>query len=294
MARTLGTEGLRLAEAGNCAAAVDKLSRAERLHHAPTTLTRLGECQVSLGHYVEGTENLRHVVKEHIEPSAPAAFLAAQQRAQKSLDAALPHIGKLRIDVAGPAAGDVALRVDGQSVSSASIGMERPVDPGAHTVEATAPGYKAGSGRIEVADGGSQTVSLTLERDVTATTQTTHIVEQSGPKTTTTTHRVYWPAAVAFGVAGAGVALTAIFGSIAAVKKSDLVTACGGGTSCPPSEQGAFNDVSTFASVANVGLIVGGVAAAVGIVLLVAAPRRTETVVVSASPFGASLSGTFF
>src|SRR4029079_17212090 len=37
-ARTLGTEGLRLAESGDCAGAVEKLTRAEKLHHAPTTL----------------------------------------------------------------------------------------------------------------------------------------------------------------------------------------------------------------------------------------------------------------
>src|SRR5882757_4229211 len=57
-ARTLGIQGVQLADAGKCPEAIEKLQRAETLHHAPTILDRLGECQVSVGELVEGTENL--------------------------------------------------------------------------------------------------------------------------------------------------------------------------------------------------------------------------------------------
>src|SRR5687768_14022299 len=60
-ARSLGQEGVKLADAGNCAEAVDKLARAEKIFHAPTTLARLGECQVQLGKIVDGTENLNKI-----------------------------------------------------------------------------------------------------------------------------------------------------------------------------------------------------------------------------------------
>src|SRR5688572_21340468 len=63
-ARIIGTEGLRLAEAGNCKDAIEKLERAEKLHHAPTTLTKLGECQIQIGRIVAGLESLRRVVRE--------------------------------------------------------------------------------------------------------------------------------------------------------------------------------------------------------------------------------------
>jgi hypothetical protein len=286
MARTLGTEGLRLAEAGDCTGAVDKLSRAEKLRHAPTTLERLGECQIALGHYVEGTENLRSVVRERLERSAPPAFVTAKARAQKALDAALPHVGKLRIDVTGPVAGDIALKIDDQPVSSASLGVDRPIDPGTHVVEASAPGYKGASAKVDIGDGASQTAHLTLEREA---------VVPHEPTTTTVSHRVYWPAAVAFGVAGASAILTAVFGSLALAKKNDLVTACGG-TSCPPSQQGTYNDASAFASAANVGLVIAGVAAAAGVVLVFVAPKHTviERVGLQPSPFGAALAGRFW
>ena len=223
MARTLGTEGLRLAEAGDCTGAVDKLSRAEKLRHAPTTLERLGECQIALGHYVEGTENLRSVVRERLERSAPPAFVTAKARAQKALDAALPHVGKLRVDVTGPVAGDVALKIDDQPVSSASLGVDRPIDPGTHVVEATAPGYKGASAKVDIERPGAS------RRRPHLLGWNREAVVPHEPTTTTVSHRVYWPAAVAFGVAGASAILTAVFGSLALAKKNDLVAACGVG-----------------------------------------------------------------
>src|SRR5262245_53771550 len=48
-ARELGTEGVRLAQEGKCAEAIDYLTRATRLYVAPTLLVPLGECHILLG-----------------------------------------------------------------------------------------------------------------------------------------------------------------------------------------------------------------------------------------------------
>src|SRR5580704_328085 len=78
-ARGLGTEGTRLADAGDCNAAIAKLEAAEKLYHAPTTLDRLGECQISVGRIVAGTESLNRLVREPLSASAPPAFVAAKK-----------------------------------------------------------------------------------------------------------------------------------------------------------------------------------------------------------------------
>ena len=57
--------------------AIEKLKRAEALHHAPTILGRLGECQVNVGEVVEGTENLNLVVREPLAETAPKARFSA-------------------------------------------------------------------------------------------------------------------------------------------------------------------------------------------------------------------------
>lgn len=289
LARSIGTEGLRLAETGNCEAAVDKLTRAERLFHAPTTLERLGECQVKLGHYVEGTENLRRVARERLGENAPAPFVTAQQHAKEALDAAMQHIAKLRVDVAGPAAGDVVLKIDGEAVSTASIGAERPIDPGKHTIEASAPGFKPTQTSVTIPDAGAKAIALKLERDLTV-----KIVPHEEPRPESHSVRVLWPAGIALGIGGAGLILGGVWGGVAIGKKNDLVAACGG-TSCPPAQHGAFDDLSTFATLSTVGFIVGGVAAAAGVVLFFVAPRKTvvESVALHASLGGATLVGTF-
>ena len=81
-ARALGIEGMKLADSGKCEDAIDRLSRSEQLHHAPSVLERLGECQVATGKYVDGTESLQRVVREELPPNAPAVFVAAKARAQ--------------------------------------------------------------------------------------------------------------------------------------------------------------------------------------------------------------------
>src|SRR5262245_21216965 len=101
-ARSLGIQGIQLADAGNCKGAIEKLSRAESLYHAPTILGRLGECQVQVGQIVLGTENLNRVVREPLAANAPKAFKDAQERAQKVLTLALPKIAHLTVKVDPP------------------------------------------------------------------------------------------------------------------------------------------------------------------------------------------------
>src|SRR5690349_7503694 len=60
-ARSLAVDGLKLAQAGDCAGAVPKLERAEKLYHSAVVASRLGECYVTVGRLVEGSEILRKV-----------------------------------------------------------------------------------------------------------------------------------------------------------------------------------------------------------------------------------------
>src|SRR5262249_10307746 len=140
-ARALAVDGLKLADAGKCADAIEKLARAEKLHHAPIVLGRLGECQITQGKMVDGTENLRKVLREPLPPNASAALVKARERAQSALDAAKPKIAYLMISVKGSASATAAITVDGQAMSSALLDTERPSDPGEHVVEASAQGF---------------------------------------------------------------------------------------------------------------------------------------------------------
>jgi hypothetical protein len=167
-ARALAVDGLKLAQSGNCAEAVPKLERAEKLYHAPVVASRLGECYVSVGRLVEGTEILRKVLREP-QPTEPTpALTKALERAQKVLDSAKPRIAGLTVKVA--AVSDLMVKVDGNPMASALLDTEIPSDPGEHTVEASAPGFLKSATRITVAEGERKTVTLTLTRDPNAPT----------------------------------------------------------------------------------------------------------------------------
>ncbi len=302
-ARALGIEGVRLAEAGDCASAIPKLQAAENLYHAPTTLERLGECEISVGHLVAGTETLNRVVREALPASAPPAFLNAQHRATQLLATAQPRIGKLRIHVEGAPADKVAVTVDGANVPSALFDAERATDPGTHEVKATAAGFRPVTSSVDVPPGADTAVWLKMEVDPTAGAPPPVEVPGAGgttPATTTTANvtqpptqppppsgpnRV--PAVIALSLGGAGIAVGAVFGVLALGTKSTLDSACVSKV-CPASSQDDINNLARGATLANIGFAVGAVGIAVGTVLLVTA-HGSEPRTASAATSGRAL-----
>ncbi|MDP9002590.1 MAG: hypothetical protein M3O46_21075 [Myxococcota bacterium] len=275
-ARILGTEGVRLAESGDCASAIPKLEASEKLYHAPTTLERLGECQINLGRLVAGTEALNRVLRETLPRGAPPPFVAAQQRAAHLLTATQPRIGRLRIHVDGPPLDSVTVTVDGANVPAALFDGERATDPGAHEVRAVAPGYKMAVASIEVAAGTGSSVSLRLDVDPAAQQSATPSTDQpsaaptsgggSGASGSTAPLRI--PAIIAFGIGGVGIAVGSVVGIMALGTKSALDNACGDKKMCPASSQSDIDALSTRATISNVGFGVGIVGVAVGTALL--------------------------
>jgi hypothetical protein len=268
-ARSLGQEGVKLADAGNCAEAIDRLTRAEKIFHAPTTLGRLGECQVQIGKLIEGTENLNRVVREPLASTAPPAFVAAQERAGRVLAEAKPKIAKLRIAVNGPPNVPVTVTVDGEHVPRANLEANRPMDPGEHVVEATSPGYTKASAKVHLAEGAAESVTLSLE----AAPPPVGVAPVPVPVTPDTPsdgggHRRRVPAFVALGVGAAGVGIGAVFGIMALGKKSDLDGACTAGKICPSSQQDTIDSGQTFGTVSTIGFGVGIVGIGVGTYLL--------------------------
>jgi len=281
-ARALGTEGVRLADLGDCAGAIPKLEAAEKLFHAPTTLERLGECQIKVGKLVAGTESLNRVAREPLPANAPAPFVAARQRAQDALTPALPRIGKLRIHVDGAPPDKVTVTVDGAAVPSVLFDSDRPTDPGNHEVQAVAAGYKTATSTVSLQEGGAAQVALKLEPDpnaiaappaagavpagsVTPAGSTT----PASPAAATSSGGGKGLAIGAFAVGGAGLILGATFGALALSAKSKLDGECGSSkTACPASAQSDINSLSTKATVSTIGFGVAIAGAATGVILL--------------------------
>jgi hypothetical protein len=298
LARQLGNQGLELAAKGDCSGAIDPLKRSEAIHHAPTTLTVLGECHIAMGKLVDGVEELTRVVREELDPRAPPAFRAAQARARTRLEEARARVSKLRIVVDGVRDDELlTVRLDGQQIPAASLGVDRPVDPGSHQVEVTAPGYQAARGRATLKEGEGEILRLTLEpipadrqpppaADVPKATPKSAIAPVAPAPVDRGSHGSALPY-IAFGVGGAGIITGSVFGLVTLSKTSSLDKTCPSRSDCPAGSQPAIDSAKTTALVSTIGFGVGvaGLVAGTYFALRSSQPERT------ASKTGARRSG---
>lgn len=279
-ARALGAKGVTLARTGQCTQAIDPLTRAEQLYHAPTILVELGYCQCELGQLVEGTESLNRVARENLGDAPPEAFVKAQEKAQKLLQEYLPKIAKLVIEVNAPEGSSYEVRVDDKLVSSALLGVARPSDPGTRTVTATGPGLLPATSEVLLPVGGRGTVVLNLEPNPEAAPAATSEVATDGsiadappPQPADSS----WPAYVAFGVGAVGVGVGSAFGLSALSQQDDLDSRCREGR-CPDGSQDDIDAMNRDANLATVGFGVGIVGVGVGLYLLLTSQDESPNV----------------
>jgi hypothetical protein len=302
-ARSLALDGIKLADAGRCDEAIEKLARAEKLHHAPVVLGRLGECQVSLGRLVEGTETLRKMLREAVALDAPPVVSKARERAAAVLERAKGRIGALHIVVKGPSeTAGVLVNVDGQPMHAALLDADRPTDPGEHLVEASAPGYLAASTRVNVGSGDKQHVVLNLEPDPKARTAagTAPGPDSSGAAEASVFTRVapfnepggaeqqptpgaegggerdLTAAYIAWAAGGAAIAAGSIFGFMAFSDKSDLDKQCPGNV-CPPGAEERLSSARSASTAATVLMAIGGGGLVLGTVFYFSAGPSSES-----------------
>src|SRR4051812_42023231 len=157
-ARQAAMEGIKALREQHYSTAVDLLTRAESVIHAPTHLLYLARAQVGLGQLVRARENYLKIVKENIDASKPKAFHDAKQDAEKELAALEPRIPVITAVVEGAPGKAVTVTLDGTKMSAALIGLPRPVDPGEHKLLATAEGLTSEVVTVMMKEGGNERV----------------------------------------------------------------------------------------------------------------------------------------
>jgi len=293
-ARSLAVDGLKLAQAGDCAAALPKLERAEKLYHAAVVASRLGECYVSVGRLVEGTEVLRKLLREPQPADAPPALAKALDRAQRTLDAAKPRIAGLTVKVT--AVQDMSVKLDGVVVPSALVDTEIPTDPGEHSIDVSAPGFLKSSAHVKVAEAEKKSVTLTLTRDPNATAAAAPPTEPAAhhPSSTTPISPTSEPAGggepsappppvrvnhtaayVSLGVGAAGVMTGGVLGLLTLNQHKTLQVQCPGGV-CPPDKQADLKSAKQLGNFSTIAFGIGGAGLVLGTVLLFTAGSSTS------------------
>ena len=276
-ARALAVEAQEALEAKRYEEAADKFGRAEKLFHAPTLVVGLARAYVGMGKYVEAMEAYNEVIREPLEADAPEPFKAAKNDARKEIQGLDQKIGWITLRVEGPSEPTVDL--DGQSVSIASLGVRRAINPGDHVVRVSASGWLTAEQSFSIGAGGTEEVVITLEEGAD---DPSVIPAGGGPGTagsgadgadegggTSTLTILGW---TGIGVGGAGIIIGAITGGLAIGKRGELVDNCSEAGECGPEQQSTLDSYRTMGTISTIGFVAGGVLAAAGTVLLIVAP----------------------
>lgn len=160
-ARALAKQGIEAYEAGDYEKALDLLTRAEGIYHAPPHQLFMARAHVKQGQFVEAYELYNSVSRETLSEDAPSAFANAQKEARAELRTVEPRIAHLTVSVVN-APDDVEVRDNGKSVDSVFLGAQRPVNPGRHELVASSVSGSSEAIVVELEEGGSTEISLEL------------------------------------------------------------------------------------------------------------------------------------
>ena len=154
-ARDLFRDGARLAGEGKWQEALDAYTRSEALR--PSTLTRysIAVVQERIGKLVEAMESL-HTFLRSDHDTATTRYVPAAQELLHSIEG---RIGRIKVVVPGDPRG-AEVRIDGERVHPAAVGVYRRVNPGIRRVELRVPGLPPSVRIVDIAPGGSIEVTL--------------------------------------------------------------------------------------------------------------------------------------
>ena len=173
-AQMLFDDALKLLDKKKYPEACRKLEESLRLDPAMGTQYRLGECYEKLGRVASAWVQYREVVD-----AATSAGLPDRERKARERAAAIePRLPRLIIAIPTPVPG-MRVRRDGMDVGEAQYGSSVPVDPGAHDLEATAPGHEPWTKKIDIEERATLTVKVPrLKATPTATAARVVVVDE--------------------------------------------------------------------------------------------------------------------
>jgi hypothetical protein len=277
-AESLFDDARRKIDAHDYLAASKALESSQRLDPGIGTLLYLGDCYEKIGRTASAWATFREAASLARAAGQLDREAVALRRAT-ALEAALP---KLALNVApGNDRPGFALRRDGEALSKAIWGASVPVDPGEHTLEATAPGKKRWSTKVTLTPGAApvdvqvpalETDPLQGAADAKAKSATSP--DSGGPPASS------WGAQRTLGVVLGGAGLVGIglgtyFGLKAGSLDKDAGAACRpeDPTKCTAAGAALGADARQAALGSTLSFALGGAALAGGVVVFLTAPR---------------------
>lgn len=293
-ARAQFQRGIELEQASNWSEAIQQFREVGSIRMTPQVRFHIAYCEEGLGRLVTalGGYELALGEADRVGPDFKTEVETAITRLRE-------RIPKLLIE-RGPGAEAASVQLDGVDLGASSVGVEIPLDPGPHTVAATAPGYQNFSATAELKEREVTRVSLELQAEPEPTADS----EQNQPEKVIVVQQQPAPnRLVPYVVGGTGVAFLIAGGVLFGLREAtaaDLEDKCPNPDACPKSNEDTYNRLKFYSWSAPVAIGVGvaGVGTAVALILLEKKQKPASTgfqfvPVAPNSIAGASLSGRF-
>lgn len=267
IAEALFDEGVALLERGQFDAACAKLEESQRLDPGGGTMLNIARCHEGAGRIATAWSAYRAAL-------ALAHRDAREDRihyAEAHLAALTPRLPKLVVRVVGSPDVETEVLVDGVRLGAAAWGSPQPVDIGKHRIEARAPGRRAFTLDLAIAERETRDVLVPeLAIDPSAWTSST----KDPALGATATNGLRTLGYVSGGLGVAALVTGGILGALALDADGIAERACPGTGPCTnPRGLDASDRAQSFATSATISFVSGAVLLAAGIVLLVTSPR---------------------
>ncbi|MBX3127812.1 MAG: hypothetical protein KF718_13900 [Polyangiaceae bacterium] len=246
-----------LYQAKRCAEALPKLRRLVEGTSSPNAQLYVARCLRDTSQlpaaYNAYSEAIRSAADERYADTRSAA--AAERVALES------KVARIVIAAADPPDG-LVVWLDDVELAAPRFGEPHAVARGRLRVRAEAPGRRPFERDFELTEGALQSVAIVL--DPTRGARPAPPPERDAQPSSRGPDRTW--AYVALGVGAAGVVTFGVAGTLASQRFDELRDKCGG--ACPESERDAIDGGRRLDTIANVGLVVGGLGLGTGLALL--------------------------
>jgi hypothetical protein len=265
-AEALFNEARTLIAAGSIDEGCKKLEASQKLDPGTGTLLHLADCYEKLGRTATAWARFREAASRAARDGRGDWEAIAKTRSAE-LE---PKLAKLRID----APAGVVVRRDGVEIPAAALGSPLPIDPGEHTLLASAPGKKPWSTRVVATAANVVTVAVPpLESDPAS-----HVVVAApdAKPSDGSTLRVVGYVLGGLGVVGLGIGTVS---GLTAISKGDRSKEiCPSSGICADESARTTNqDARSAATISTIAFVAGGALLAGGIALVVLAPSSTTS-----------------
>ena len=271
-AEALFRQAKALLDKGELEQACEKFAASQALEPGLGTLLYLGDCYERAGHFASALNTFRSAATLAKERDDAERLRLARIR----VSALEPRAPKLEIrNGPAPQGLDLVITVAGTPLAPTDVGRTLVRDAGTYDIRFSAPGYEPFVSHIELKNSASAVVTIPRLVPLAAASgaEPPPVADDGSSQRT-----------LAWIIGGTGAALLAtagVFAGLAVGKNNDSKSSCDPNdeTRCGPTGVSQRDDAKTFANIATVATVIGGLGVAGGVALYVTAPSTEEQVI---------------